>query len=139
ARRATRPDARTCRQPDARRRAPDPEAWHEAAKRAMAACAVGLAGCCGKGKPGKTSHTMCLGPRPDPALALTSLGGMGQKGSLMERVPMTPAGQEKLKQLLAKLREERPKISKEIEVAREHGDLKENAEYHAAKERQGMV
>jgi transcription elongation factor GreA len=57
----------------------------------------------------------------------------------MERVPMTPAGQEKLRRQLARLREERPKISKEIEVAREHGDLKENAEYHAAKERQGMV
>lgn len=56
-----------------------------------------------------------------------------------ERVPMTPGGQQKLKDRLAKLREERPKISKEIEVAREHGDLKENAEYHAAKERQGMV
>ncbi len=56
-----------------------------------------------------------------------------------ERVPMTPAGQQKLKERLAKLKEERPKISKEIEVAREHGDLKENAEYHAAKERQGMV
>ena len=34
---------------------------------------------------------------------------------------------------------ERPKISKEIEVARAHGDLRENAEYHAAKERQGMI
>jgi transcription elongation factor GreA len=57
----------------------------------------------------------------------------------MERVPMTPSGQEKLRGRLARLREERPKISREIEVAREHGDLKENAEYHAAKERQGWV
>ncbi len=56
-----------------------------------------------------------------------------------ERVPMTPRGAKKLKEQLASLKEERPKISKEIEVAREHGDLKENAEYHAAKERQGMV
>ena len=40
---------------------------------------------------------------------------------------------------LARLKEERPKISREIGVAREHGDLKENAEYHAAKDRQGMV
>lgn len=52
---------------------------------------------------------------------------------------MTPAGAQKLKDQLARLKEERPKISKEIEVAREHGDLRENAEYHAAKERQGMV
>lgn len=56
-----------------------------------------------------------------------------------ERVPMTPRGAEKLKEELARLKEERPKISREIGVAREHGDLSENAEYHAAKERQGMV
>lgn len=57
----------------------------------------------------------------------------------MDRVPMTPQGHEKLRAQLTRLREERPRISKDIEVAREHGDLKENAEYHAAKERQGMV
>jgi transcription elongation factor GreA len=58
---------------------------------------------------------------------------------MLERVPMTPEGHEKLRAQLVRLKEERPKISKEIEVAREHGDLKENAEYHAAKERQGMI
>ena len=52
---------------------------------------------------------------------------------------MTPAGAERLKEELSRLKEERPKISREIGVAREHGDLSENAEYHAAKERQGMV
>lgn len=52
---------------------------------------------------------------------------------------MTPQGALKLREELARLKEERPKISREIGVAREHGDLKENAEYHAAKERQGMV
>jgi len=52
---------------------------------------------------------------------------------------MTPAGAQKLREELARLKEERPKISREIGVAREHGDLKENAEYHAAKERQGLV
>ena len=57
----------------------------------------------------------------------------------MQRVPMTPSGIQKLRDELARLKEERPKISKEIGVAREHGDLSENAEYHAAKERQGMV
>nr|HMR05460.1 transcription elongation factor GreA [Polyangiaceae bacterium] len=56
-----------------------------------------------------------------------------------ESVPMTPAGAERLKEELSRLKEERPKISREIGVAREHGDLSENAEYHAAKERQGMV
>src|SRR5689334_3885747 len=56
-----------------------------------------------------------------------------------ERVPMTPKGATKLKEELARLKEERPKISREIGVAREHGDLSENAEYHAAKERQGLV
>jgi transcription elongation factor GreA len=57
----------------------------------------------------------------------------------MQRVPMTPGGVQKLRDELVRLKEERPKISKEIGVAREHGDLSENAEYHAAKERQGMV
>jgi transcription elongation factor GreA len=52
---------------------------------------------------------------------------------------MTPAGAQKLKDELARLKEERPKISRDIGIAREHGDLRENAEYHAAKERQGMV
>jgi transcription elongation factor GreA len=56
-----------------------------------------------------------------------------------EKVPMTPQGAQKLREELARLKEERPKISREIGVAREHGDLSENAEYHAAKERQGMV
>ena len=56
-----------------------------------------------------------------------------------EKVPMTPAGAVKLREELVRLKEERPRISRDIGTAREHGDLKENAEYHAAKERQGLV
>ncbi|HEU4581549.1 MAG TPA: transcription elongation factor GreA [Polyangiaceae bacterium] len=56
-----------------------------------------------------------------------------------ERVPMTPRGAAKVKDELARLKAERPKISREIGIARDHGDISENAEYHAAKERQGMV
>jgi len=52
---------------------------------------------------------------------------------------MTPRGAAKIKEELARLKAERPKISREIGVARDHGDISENAEYHAAKERQGMV
>lgn len=51
---------------------------------------------------------------------------------------MTPRGAKLLERELATLKTERPKISKEIGVAIEHGDLSENAEYHAAKERQGL-
>jgi transcription elongation factor GreA len=57
-----------------------------------------------------------------------------------ERVPMTPSGYEAMKLELARLKtEERPKNVREIEEARSHGDLSENAEYHAAKERQGHI
>jgi transcription elongation factor GreA len=58
----------------------------------------------------------------------------------MEKVPMTAAGLVVLEEEFRHLKNiERPAISKAIGVAREHGDLKENAEYHAAKERQGMI
>jgi transcription elongation factor GreA len=52
---------------------------------------------------------------------------------------MTPTGFQALKDELARLKAERPKISAEIGTAREHGDLRENAEYHAAKEKQGLT
>jgi len=52
---------------------------------------------------------------------------------------MTPEGHAHLKEELARLKAEMPKISKEIGIAIEHGDLKENAEYHAAKEKQGLT
>ena len=58
----------------------------------------------------------------------------------MDRLPITKAGE---KQLADKLRQsktkDRPEISQAIAEARAHGDLKENAEYHAAKEQQGFI
>ena len=57
----------------------------------------------------------------------------------MSKVPMTVVGEERLRSELNKLKTiERPKISKAIAEAREHGDLKENAEYHAAREQQSF-
>jgi transcription elongation factor GreA len=57
-----------------------------------------------------------------------------------EKVPMLEEGHRKLTDELKRLRmEERPAIVEAIEEARAHGDLSENAEYHAAKERQGQV
>ena len=57
----------------------------------------------------------------------------------MERVPMTIEGYRKLETELHRLKsEERPRIIALISEARQHGDLSENAEYHAAKEAQGL-
>lgn len=59
---------------------------------------------------------------------------------MSERVPMTRAGYDALKDELHRLKtEERPKNVEEIAEAIAHGDLSENAEYHAAKERQGHI
>lgn len=57
----------------------------------------------------------------------------------VEKLPMLAEGYERLTADLKVLREERPRIVDAIEEARAHGDLSENAEYHAAKERQGQV
>ncbi len=58
----------------------------------------------------------------------------------MEKFPMTLAGYQKLETDLRKLKnEERPAVIQAIAEARAHGDLSENAEYHAAKERQGWI
>ncbi len=58
----------------------------------------------------------------------------------MSKVPVTVRGRELLEEELKRLRsQERPAIIKAIAEARAHGDLKENAEYHAAKEQQGFI
>ncbi len=58
----------------------------------------------------------------------------------MEKVPMTGEGFQALDEELRRLKlRERPAVTAAISEARQHGDLSENAEYHAAKERQGMV
>ena len=58
----------------------------------------------------------------------------------MDKLPMTAEGLKSLEEELKRLRgEERPAVIKAIEVAREHGDLSENAEYHAARDRQSFI
>ncbi|ATE65303.1 transcription elongation factor GreA [Rhizorhabdus dicambivorans] len=57
----------------------------------------------------------------------------------VEKMPMLAEGQRMLTEELARLKAERPLIVDAIEEARAHGDLSENAEYHAAKERQGQI
>jgi transcription elongation factor GreA len=55
------------------------------------------------------------------------------------KYPMTPRGHARLKDELREAKAERPRLSQTILEAREQGDLSENAEYHAAKERQGFL
>jgi transcription elongation factor GreA len=58
----------------------------------------------------------------------------------MTKIPMTKEGKKRLQEELDELKKvERPKVVDEIETARAHGDLSENAEYHAAKEKQSFV
>ena len=58
----------------------------------------------------------------------------------MSKVPLTIRGAEKLRQELDRLKKvDRPKVIKAIAEARAHGDLRENAEYHAAREQQGFI
>jgi transcription elongation factor GreA len=58
----------------------------------------------------------------------------------MEKNPITPEGAAKLREELNQLRSvERPRVIQMIATAREHGDLKENAEYHAARDRQSFI
>jgi transcription elongation factor GreA len=57
----------------------------------------------------------------------------------VEKMPMLAEGHAKLSEELKRLKAERPLIVDAIEEARAHGDLSENAEYHAAKERQGQI
>ncbi len=58
----------------------------------------------------------------------------------MKRSPITAAGAERLRAELKKLKsEDRPAVIKAIAEARGHGDLSENAEYHAAREHQGFI
>lgn len=59
---------------------------------------------------------------------------------MSQRVPMTPEGHQRLQEELKHLiRVERPKVVQDIAEARDHGDLSENAEYDAAKDRQGFI
>lgn len=57
----------------------------------------------------------------------------------MSKFPITPLGLQLLKKELDDLKSQRPVVANEIEVARGHGDLSENADYHAAKEKSGLL
>lgn len=67
-------------------------------------------------------------------------GFFSSRSNFMDTVPITPDGYKKLKDELSRLlKVERPANVRAIEEARAHGDLSENAEYHAAKERQAFI
>src|SRR5438552_5258909 len=63
-----------------------------------------------------------------------------EQRAMSNSIPMTKAGADAIKRELKRLRSvERPRIVQEISTARDHGDLSENAEYHAAKEKQSHI
>ncbi len=65
---------------------------------------------------------------------------MQESKTMVERVPMTKEGEARLREELQQLKsEDRPRVIAAIATAREHGDLKENAEYHAAREQQSFI
>lgn len=71
---------------------------------------------------------------------LPSPANVGKSAAMVEKNPITPEGFEKLRAELHHLRSvERPRIIQMIATAREHGDLSENAEYHAAREKQSFT
>lgn len=66
--------------------------------------------------------------------------GVPERAVNMSKVPLTTRGAEKLREELQRLKTvERPQVINAIAEARAHGDLKENAEYHAAREQQGFI
>lgn len=65
---------------------------------------------------------------------------MQESKTMVERVPMTKEGEARLREELQQLKsKDRPRVIAAIATAREHGDLKENAEYHAAREQQSFI
>jgi len=75
-----------------------------------------------------------------PLLGIDAVGVIWQGAMVTKKIPMTREGYESLMQVLKRLQKvERPKIIEEIARAREHGDLSENAEYDAAKEKQSLL
>ena len=73
-------------------------------------------------------------------VVVNRLQDLHAEASHLSKVPLTARGAAQLKEELRRLKsEERPKVTAAIATARAHGDLKENAEYHAAKEQQGMM
>ena len=85
------------------------------------------------------------GRRPAPGrgtgriASAAAYAAQGSPRKVHEPIVLSPEGMERLQAELAGLLEQRPGVIKRIATAREHGDLKENAEYHAAREEQGFL
>jgi transcription elongation factor GreA len=77
---------------------------------------------------------------PQVGLALWGIVCLGRLEDVMEKMPITPEGLSRLQEELKRLKTiERPSVIRALEEARTHGDLSENAEYHAARERQSFI